>query len=395
MTTESLAQSLVLPELKIIKAVNCTRSGVIELRAVKTSPMEVCPRCATPSYTTYDRRWVRIRDEPVRAKRVVVRIHKRRFDCRTCRKPFTEPVPGIKKGARTTERFKKAILWACERFANLKAVRETYRCSGGFVYDALYTQLELKRRTKVCPWPKIVGIDEHAFRKNKKLGRTEFVSMVVDYNRRRLLEVVEGKTGAQLEAGLNDIQGRDNVRWVVMDMCDAFKSFAKNYFKNASFVADKFHVLRLLNPAIMRKRAEITGNRRSAQLRRLLLRSGKKLDPLERGRLQRWLDQHPELNELYHYKEALHGFYRIRGYKRAAKALTAMTDRMALSAMAEITKLRKTLMRWRKEILAYFKDRLTNARTEGFNNKAKVVKRRAYGYKSFKNYRLRLLHACS
>ena len=46
------------------------------------------------------------------------------------------------------------------------------------------------------------------------------------------------------------------------------------------------------------------------------------------------------------------------------------------------------------EILAYFGTGLTNGRTEGFNNKAKLVKRRAYGYRSFRNYRLRLLNAC-
>ncbi len=45
--------------------------------------------------------------------------------------------------------------------------------------------------------------------------------------------------------------------------------------------------------------------------------------------------------------------------------------------------------------LAYFNTRLTNTRTEGFNNVAKVVKKRAYGYKSFSNYRLRLLNTCA
>jgi transposase len=52
-------------------------------------------------------------------------------------------------------------------------------------------------------------------------------------------------------------------------------------------------------------------------------------------------------------------------------------------------------MKWRTEILAYFATGLTNGRTEGFNNKAKLVKRRAYGYRSFANYRLRLLNACA
>jgi len=54
-----------------------------------------------------------------------------------------------------------------------------------------------------------------------------------------------------------------------------------------------------------------------------------------------------------------------------------MTDAMALSPLPEIRTLRRTLMRWRTEILAYFSSGLTNGMTEGFNNKAKVVKRRA------------------
>ena len=68
---------------------------------------------------------------------------------------------------------------------------------------------------------------------------------------------------------------------------------------------------------------------------------------------------------------------------------------MALSSVPEIRTLRGTLMRWRTEILAYFSLGLTNGMTEGFNNNAKVVKRRAYGYRSFRNYRLRLLNACA
>jgi transposase len=68
---------------------------------------------------------------------------------------------------------------------------------------------------------------------------------------------------------------------------------------------------------------------------------------------------------------------------------------MANSTVPEIQTFRRTLVKWRREVLAYFHTRLTNGPTEGFNNKAKLVKRRAYGYRSFSNYRLRLLNACA
>jgi hypothetical protein len=126
-------------------------------------------------------------------------------------------------------------------------------------------------------------------------------------------------------------------------------------------------------------------------VRRLLLKNGNKLDPKSRWALRTWLASYPALRELYEAKEALSAFYRIRSHEQASRVLTALTDRLASSSLPEIKTFRSTLLRWRKEILAYFRTRSTNGMTEGFNGKAKLVKRRAYGYKSFTNYRLRLL----
>ena len=180
-----------------------------------------------------------------------------------------------------------------------------------------------------------------------------------------------------------------------MDLCDPFKNFAREFFPQARIIADKFHVLRLLSPALLRRRKEITGTRADLRAKKLLLMSIKRLDYSSRFALREFLKQHPALHELYTWKEKLHRFYRIPGYHNAAKALLNLTNQMAGSLLPEIKTLRRTLMKWREEILAYFLTGLTNARTEGFNNKAKVVKRRGYGYKSFRNYRLKVLTACA
>jgi transposase len=79
------------------------------------------------------------------------------------------------------------------------------------------------------------------------------------------------------------------------------------------------------------------------------------------------------------------------GYNRAKRALVGLLDRMATSTLPEIKTLRKTLMKWKNEILNYFATGLTNGRTEGFNNLAKLLQKRAFGFRSFANYRLRLL----
>ncbi len=389
-----LLRRLLLPELKFRRSWRKPGTATLAVEAEKQSAFEVCPRCATASGSVYDRRIVRLRDAPMRDLAVRLIVRKRRFSCRPCGRPFTEPVPGVLPRHRSTARFRRSLLWACENFSDLTQVRRAYHCSTGYLYKALYAQLELEQRQRRYPWPQVIGLDEHFFRRGRG-GFRQFVSMVVDYRNRRLFELVEGRSVGELEGQLGHIPGRENVRFVVADLSDPYKTFVHRFFPNARIVADKFHVLRLLVPHINRRRKLITGDRRSAAIRRLLLRSRFRLDPASRWAVDRWLADFPELRALYEAKETLHRLYRIRGRERAKHALTAFTDQLALSPLPELQTLRRTLVRWRREVLAYFGTGLTNARTEGFNNKAKLVKKRAYGYRSFRNYRLRLLNACA
>lgn len=392
MPTISLAHQLLLPELEFVQYVSPSRTWVQYWVRSKRSDA-LCPRCPTLSSSVYDRRLCTVKDAPVRDQIVFLKIEKRRFWCKPCAKPFTEYIPGIKKGSRTTERFKRSVLWACENFADLSRVQRTYRVSPGYVFKTLYTRLDEKLKARQYPWPSTIGIDEHSFRRLR--GRTEFATSIIDYPNKRAYELVQGKTAGDLTGQLGHIPGRENVKNVILDLCDPFKNFARDHFPNAKIIADKFHVLRLITPALIKKRYEITGTRADAQARRLLTMSSHKLDHWERKALWDYLEKYPDLQELYRYKEILHRFYRTKGLHRAASAMTAITDRMATSALPEIKTLRRTLLKWRTEILAYFETGLTNGRTEGYNNIAKLVQRRAFGYKSFRNYRLRFLSACA
>ena len=389
---ERLARFVLLPELKL-STWKKSAAGESTVRARKISKFEICPKCASPSSILYDHRTVTVKDAPVRGQAIILKIRKRRFFCKPCKKPFTEPVNGIFKRHRTTSRYRKEVLWAAEHFSDLKSVRKVYRCSTGLIYKALFEQLKIRTKAKInYPWPEAIGIDEHFF--TRRRGRAEFVTVITDHKNKRLREVAFGKQKDGLKYQLQDIEGRENVKHVTLDMSDSYRSFVKEFFPNAQMIADKFHVLRLLTPAINKARVQITGDKRSLPLRWLLLKSRHKLEYFERSALDQWLDDHREMKELYWAREALFKFYRTKGRKKAQKALTRLTDLLAHSKLKPIRKLRRTLMSWKNEILNYFETRLTNARTEGFNNVAKLVQKRAYGYKSFENYRLRLLNAC-
>src|SRR5262249_49115564 len=243
MPEDILVRRLLLPELHLVHSYQRPGAVTLAVEADKVSEFEVCPRCASKSTSVYDHRTVVLRDAPMRNLNVRLLVRKRRFSCRPCGRPFTEPVPGIRKGYRSTERYRRSLLWACQNFSDLVSVRRAYHCSSGYVYKALYTQLELERRKRLYPWPKVIGLDEHYFRRGPG-GFRQFVSMVVDYPNKRLMELVEGRTAGEMEAQLAYIPSRENVRFVVVDLCDPYRSFVRRFFPNAQVVADKFHVLR-------------------------------------------------------------------------------------------------------------------------------------------------------
>ncbi|MFN8371190.1 MAG: ISL3 family transposase [Bacteriovoracaceae bacterium] len=388
--------SLQLPELKIGKFYHSNKN-TLTFDLFKQSDFEVCPKCASPSKTIYDHVSIQVKDSPIRNRHVLLNIKKRRFYCKFCKKPFTEPIAGIKKGFRTTDRFRRHIMWCADNFANLHDVEKQLGISSWLVHTAYYEQLELQVKKLQNPWDTTIGIDEHAVRKNKKRGYREFATIFVEYSHKRVRELVLGRSPSELLADerLISIPGRENVKNVIIDLSKNYRKLARELFPNARIIADRFHVIRLFNNILNNYRKLSTGDVRKNPIRKLLLKKNRDLEPYVRRVLDSWLDQNPLVKEVYHLKESMHRFYRIKGKNFARKILIKITDQMALSKIPEIKTLRETIHNWREAILMFFENGLTNGRTEGFNRVAKLIQRNAYGFRNIENYRRRLIYKTS
>jgi transposase len=361
---------------------------------VKIDSSNACLRCGSIRTVKAGRVQTTVREEPVRNLSLWLRIHKHRIYCKDCKKTFTEPVAGIWPRRRSTQRFRKFIAQSCGQMTDLSMVSRTYSVSHGFAYQVYYEQVEIKLREykSANKWPEVIGIDEHFFRRQK--GFTEFVTMIADLKNKRIFDLAKGKDHRSLEEQLKDIPGRENVKVVVIDMSGVYRSFVKRFFPNAVIVADKFHVLRLFTPHIMKRGKEIHGHRQELSTRRKLLCSRVNLDYFVRVDIDRYLKNHDVLNELYRWKEKLFEFYRIKGFARAVRAFNKLCEDMKKSNLEEVQRMLRTFTRWRNEILRYFENGYTNGFTERMNGTGKLVQRRAFGYKSFRNYKLRTLSAC-
>ena len=395
MSTKRLTEFFGLPNLKHLKTHYQQSKRFMELHFEHLDHQN-CPHCSSNLVKTHQWRIRKVKDSPIRGRIPILFIKHRRMKCLNCNKTYTEKIQGLNKHARITQRLQREILYACENFKDHKRVRKHTTCGSKTIYDRCYKELRKKQAERQNnPWPKVVGIDEHAFTKNKQLGHREFVTLIVDHDNKRPKELVPGRVGSILHQSLAYIPGRERVEYVTMDLSATYRSFAKSFFPNAKIVADHFHVVRLLHPAINRRRKAITGDERKNPIRKLLLKKATSLELFKRKAIERWLKDHPELEAIYVAKEWLHKLYRCRGYKKARKCFINLTDWLALQNVKELKTLRKTLRKWRDEILMFFKKRITNARTEGFNNVAKSIIKNAYGFKNVENYRLKILNVRS
>jgi transposase len=84
-----------------------------------------------------------------------------------------------------------------------------------------------------------------------------------------------------------------------------------------------------------------------------------------------------KLREIFEEKESgLSGLIKISDWLKEAQAYYPES--------------KQTIVRWIGEIISYFDERITNGVVEGINNKLKLIKRSAYGFRNFQNFRIRV-----
>lgn len=68
-----------------------------------------------------------------------------------------------------------------------------------------------------------------------------------------------------------------------------------------------------------------------------------------------------------------------------------IVDMKAEDKPPEVHSLARTLERWKGHIIAWHTEKLSNGPTEAMNNLVKRVKRAAFGFRTFRNFRVRSL----
>jgi len=370
-----------------------------------------CPVCGVFARSK-DRDVVELVDLPSygRPRRLV--WHKRRWCCADpdcTMKSFTEEEPRI--AASRMAMTDRAGRWVTEqvgrRARSVNEIAVELGCDWHTVNDAVVRYGEaLVDEPGRFGAVDALGLDEVLFVRRGPFRRQEFSTTIADVEQGQLLDVVPGRSGKGPTAWL-EAKGeswRSQVRWCTLDLSGPYRAVFDTMLPDATQVADPFHVTKLANTKLdecrRRVQNETMGHRGHKndplyRCRRLLTKADERLDDKGREKLLGLLhagDPKGEVTTTWHAKEAVRGIYGHTDEPLAREWIDRLIDDMAdKDNPVEVRSLSRTLRRWKEQILAWHRSHVSNGPTEALNNLIKRVKRAAFGFSSFRNYRVRAL----
>ncbi len=329
-------------------------------------------------------------------RRSVLRFKAYKLYCRRCNRYGNQQFPGINKHQRATWRVQAAVFHDHTRGVSQKHLAEQYKKGKATIerwYQRQYHEQNKELLNRPCPV--VLGIDEHFFSKRKG-----FATTLCDLRKHKIFDVVPGRSEPDLRSYLQQLPGRERVQVICIDLSSTYRSLIKKYFPNAKIVADRFHVIRLINHLSMQTFHQIDPTMKYQRGTLVALKTNpENLTPTRLSKRNTYLEQHPAIAAIYDFKQKLQQLLTkkhctAKECKRLLPHFLDMVNALKQSAFQPLRTLGNTLFRWRDEVVRMLRFTKNNGITEGFHRKMKLIQRRAYGFKNFENYRIRVRVLC-
>ena len=351
-----------------------------------------CPCCKAKTTKIKDYRIQTIKDIPIRFKTTYLSYRKRRYQCKNCGKTFYEQVSFLAKRGRKTTRVTEFII---ERLTGKQSMKDIAKDAN----VSSTTVARLLPPLAVSPkyLPKVLCIDE--FKGNT--GYYKYQVSILNAETNKPIDIVECRYKTHLLDYFKQfpIEERKKVKYIVIDLWKSYKDLAQRYFPNAKIVADRFHYARYATEMVDTIRKEVQnklGKKEKKYFkhsRKLLLSRYENLkDKKQKEELNYILINYSEkLRIAYLEKERLLDIIHMKDTEKAVKLLNEWVVRCAMSDIPELRNCAKTYTNWIEEIRNSLAVPYSNGPMEGYNNKIKTLKRVAFGFRNFTNFKARIL----
>ncbi|KKB96839.1 Transposase, partial [Candidatus Arcanobacter lacustris] len=351
-----------------------------------------CPHCGVKDLRKKDKFEREIKHTNIGLRKLVLRLTCFKYQCKLCLRYFNTRLPGIQKYRRSSETLRREVFVCHNQGISRKDLAGLVGLSTASIERCYHERYQIENKElkqRICP--RVLGIDEHSFSK-----RSGYATTFCNLGKNKIFDVVKGKSARDLEGYLRSLEGREKVRVVCIDMSDSYHSIIRKWFPNAKIVADRFHVIRLINYYFIKQAQAIDPETKHKRgIIRLLRMHQKNMNIDQKARFDKYLENHLTIASMYEFKEKLVTcLLEKQQTKEKCKGLIPVflksIEHLKLSGFELLKTLGNTLDDWKDEIARMWRFTKSNGITEGFHRKMKLNQRRAYGFKNFENYRLRV-----
>jgi transposase len=293
----------------------------------------------------------------------------------------------LERYARVTNRLAESVARLCQ-FLAIKHAAEFFHLSWDQVKAIDKAYLTRRLGPVDLTGVEIVGMDEFAIHKGHR-----YATIIVEPSSRRVLWVHRGRGRESIRDFFEQLgpEGRRRIKAVVMDMNGAYEMEVRHQCPGARIVYDLFHVVAKYGRDVISRVRVDEANRlhhdRAARkvvkgARWLLLRNRENIrKETDKVRLDELLAANRNLMTVYVLKDDLKQLWKYRSPRAAYRFWLQWYERAEQSGLAPLVKFARNLKPYLRGILAHCAYPLHTGLLEGINNKIKVIKRIAYGFR--------------
>lgn len=362
------------------------RSGAvwIDLRRCPSAPM-VCSGCGHHCYRVHETGVRIIRELPILGHPVWLRVPLRRLRCGQCG-TRTERVSWLDRHARVTRSLAEFVSRWCEK---LPVAHVCKLASLHWETVRTIERVRLERQLAALPEPQPTRLvmDEFALFKGHR-----YATVVLDADTRRVLWVGEGRSREAIRPFFDwlGVERCANIQAVAMDMNTAFDLEVRQHCPKARVVYDLFHVIAKYGREVIdRVRVDEANRLRDNRPQRkvvkrarwLLLRNPENVPPEQKTTLNELLAANQALMTVYVMKASLKELWQQQSAKGWLAAWRSWLSMARDSSIEPLSRFAAKLKPYWRGIVARLRWPMHTGQLEGINNRIKVMKRMAYGYR--------------
>ncbi|WP_408734599.1 ISL3 family transposase [Streptococcus pneumoniae] len=336
-------------------------------------------------------------------------LRKRRFKCYHCSKMMVAETSIVKKNHQIPRIINQKIAQKLIEKISMTDIAHQLAISTSTVIRKLndsHFEHDFSRLPEIMSWDveTVRGV-------TVSIGRLEMSFIAQNFNNLNIITVLEGRTQAVIRDHFlkYDRAVRCRVKIITMDMFSPYYDLARQLFPCAKIVLDRFHIVQHLSRAMSRVRVQIMNqfHQKSHEYKaikrywKLIQQDSRKLSDKRfyRPTFRMHLTNKEILDKLLSYSQDLKHHYQLYQLllfhfqnKEPEKFFGLIEDNLKQSHPIFQTVF-KTFLKDKEKIVNALQLHYSNAKLEATNNLIKLIKRNAFGFRNFENFKKRIFIA--